>query len=377
MQDAKPRSFLESAAFSQPFVQAVAALAVLLAFTAAGFSLHTPVQLALCFYLAFIVVFSFNANLYVSLGADVLAVVLLDMFFTPPIGTITPQDPLDWLTLAIFCGTTVAVTRTVTSLKQRSADLLEANTKLRASMAMLQQTQEFARSNRIMLMGEMTASISHEINQPLTGIVLNAGTALRYLNAGTPDLNSVRHYIELVLRDGKRATETIDRVRGLARRSPPDKVWIDLNEAILEVVALAQTQLDRQSVGLHLSLSENLPLIKGERIQLQQVLLNLIVNASEAMQEIDAGNRELTIASGSDGDRAFVEVRDAGPGLQPEHAGRLFESFYTTKPEGMGMGLSISRLIVEGHGGELSVRTNEPRGAIFRFTLPLGDGTQA
>jgi C4-dicarboxylate-specific signal transduction histidine kinase len=236
----------------------------------------------------------------------------------------------------------------------------------------LQQTQELARVNRVMLMGEMTASIAHEVNQPLTGIISNAGTGLRYLAAEIPDVEEARRYLELIVRDGKRAAEVIGRIRALVRRVPERRNHLDLNESVLEVIALTQNELQRNPVDLQTNLASGLPLVPADRVQLQQVILNLIVNALDAMNEAGDRPRTLVVNSGtSDASELFVEVRDTRPGLDAANLDRLFRSFYTTKPEGMGMGLSISRLIVESHGGRLWATKNEPHGAVFRFTLPV------
>jgi signal transduction histidine kinase len=217
----------------------------------------------------------------------------------------------------------------------------------------------------------MTASIAHEISQPLTAVVANAGTSLRSLAAQPPDLADARHYLGLIARDGDRAIEVIGRIRALVKKVPPRADRLDINEAILEVIALTQSELRRNLVVLRTELSSDLPLVPADRVQLQQVILNLIVNAVEAMSGADNRPRELVVVSGrSEATDVFVEVRDSGRGLDPANLESLFDSFFTTKPDGIGMGLSISRSIVEAHGGRFSARPNKPTGAIFRFTLP-------
>ena len=259
-------------------------------------------------------------------------------------------------------------------VKALNASLQEQVAARKRTEMTLQRAQEFARVNRIMMMGEMTASIAHEVNQPLTGIVSNAGTSLRYLTASEPQLDAAREHLELVVRDGRRAADIVTRVRNLAQRAPLTKSPVDLNETIAEVLTLAQEELNRRSTRVSLELADDLPPIPGIRVRLQQVMLNLILNAVEAMHDLEDREPAIVVATGLDGvDFEFVEVRDCGPGLTPEAALRLFEPFYTTKAEGMGMGLAISRLIVEGHGGELRVFTNVPQGAVFRMTLPIKD----
>ena len=237
----------------------------------------------------------------------------------------------------------------------------------------LQQAQaDLARLNRVMLLGEMTASIAHEVNQPIAAVITNANAGLRWLGAPQPDADEVRQALGRIVRDGTRAGEVIGRIRALVKKMPPRRDPLDINEAIREVIALTQTEMQRNGIRLQNRAADNLPLISADRVQLQQVMINLIVNAIEAMGGASGGARELTIASGlDDANEVFVEVQDTGPGLDPDKLDRLFQSFYTTKPDGIGMGLAISRSIVEAHGGRLSAAHNSPRGAVFRLALPV------
>jgi len=229
-----------------------------------------------------------------------------------------------------------------------------------------------AHTTRVLTMGELTASIAHEVNQPLGAIVASAGACERWLAAKPPQMEKARRALERIVNDGRRAGEVIKRIRALMKHQAPRKDWLDINETILEMVALAQYQLSRGDILLETRLAEGLPLVHGDRVQLQQVLLNLIVNAIDAMSGIDERRRELTIVSAADGPEAVaVEVRDSGMGVDLERAAHLFEPFYTTKAEGIGIGLSISRSIVEAHGGHLSAAANVPHGAVFRFSVPL------
>jgi two-component system sensor kinase FixL len=260
----------------------------------------------------------------------------------------------------------------------RPTAILETNndvTERKLTQESLQQAQaNLARVNRVMLVGEMTALIAHEINQPLTGVVANAGTCLRWLAAQPPDLDEVRHYLGLIVRDGNRASAVIGRIRGLVRKEPPRTDRLDLNDALEEVIALANSDLQKNAVAVRTRLARNLPVVAADRVQLQQVMLNLIVNAGEAMSSISDRPRELVVVTGASADASevFVEMRDSGPGLDPTSLSSLFESFYTTKANGMGMGLSISRSIVEAHGGRMQAMPNQPHGAVFRFALPIG-----
>jgi len=231
---------------------------------------------------------------------------------------------------------------------------------------------ELAHVSRVATLGEMSASIAHEINQPLTAVVNNATACLHWLAA--QNLEEARQSAEFVIADGHRAGEIIGRIRALAEKAPARKDRVDVNATILEVVALARSEVHGNGVSLRTWLGAGLPLVLGDRIQLQQVILNLMMNAIEAMSGTRDGARELSIASRADASPAvLVTVADSGPGLSPGSLKRLFEAFYTTKPHGMGMGLAISRSIVEAHGGRLWATANEPRGAVFQFTLPIGD----
>jgi PAS domain S-box-containing protein len=237
----------------------------------------------------------------------------------------------------------------------------------------LQQAQEnLARTNRVMLVGEMTASIAHEVNQPIAAVVTSAGACVRWLAAEPPDMEKAGQALQRIIRDGTRAGEVIGRVRALVKKLPPSRDLFSLNEAILEVIALAQSQLQKHPIELRTNLSEDVPLVPADRVQVQQVILNLIVNAIDAMRSVDDRNRDLLVSSGqSDENAVFVEVRDSGLGFDHTNLNQLFDSFYSTKTDGMGMGLSISRSIVESYGGQIRATPNEPYGAVFRFTLPL------
>ena len=235
---------------------------------------------------------------------------------------------------------------------------------------------ELAHVTRVATLGELTASIAHEINQPLAAVVNNAAACVHWLRA--QNLEEARQSAEFVIADGHRAGEIIGRIRALVNKAPSRKDRVDVNETILEVIALARSQVQSNGVSLRTRLGDELPLIFGDRIQLQQVILNLMINAIEAMNEVSDAPRELVISSaGDDPQGVLVAVTDSGPGLNPDSLDRLFQAFYTTKPHGMGMGLAISRSIVEAHGGRLWAAANVPHGAVFQFTLPIGAETVA
>ena len=230
---------------------------------------------------------------------------------------------------------------------------------------------ELAHVTRVATLGEMSASIAHEINQPLAAVINNATACLNWLAA--QNLEEARHSAEFVVADGHRAGEIIGRIRALAKKAPARKDPVDVNATIVEVIALARSELHGNGVSLETRLGAALPLVLGDRIQVQQVILNLMMNAIEAMSGAHGGARELSISSRpADGQTVLVTVADSGPGLEPGSLDRLFQAFYTTKRQGMGMGLAISRSIVEAHGGRLWATGNEPRGAVFHFTLPIG-----
>ncbi len=220
-------------------------------------------------------------------------------------------------------------------------------------------------------MGQLAASIAHEVNQPLAAAVANAHAALHLLHADPPDLEESRQALGDIIKNGTRAGEVVNRVRALIKKAPPRNDWVDINEAILEVVALTASEVQSTGVSLETQLAKRLPLIQGDRIQLQQVTLNLIINAIEATGEVPEGARQVLIATEEDtSNGVIVTVKDSGSGLDPERFDRLFDAFYTTKANGMGMGLAICRSIIEAHGGRIWAKPNMPQGAIFQFALP-------
>jgi len=244
-----------------------------------------------------------------------------------------------------------------------------------ASEALQQAQADLARLNRVMLLEEMATSIAHEVNQPISAVITNANAGLRWLGARQPDLDEVRQALGRIVRDGTRAGEVIGRIRALVKKVPPRRDLLDISQAIREVIALTQTEVQRNGVRVQTRLADDLPFVPADRVQLQQVIMNLVVNAVEAMNGVGDRPRELTIVSGEGADDVFVEVKDTGPGIDPADLDRLFQSFYTTKPDGIGMGLAISRSIVEAHGGRLAAAKNKPQGAVFRLTLPITEAT--
>jgi C4-dicarboxylate-specific signal transduction histidine kinase len=239
-----------------------------------------------------------------------------------------------------------------------------------AEEALRQAQSDLARANRVSSMGELTASLSHEINQPITATIMNANTCLRWLSRDQPDLEEARAAASRIVKDGKRAGEIVDRVRLLFKKGTLQRELVDLNEIIREMLLLLHSEATQFSVSVRAELAADLRQVRGDRVQLQQVLMNLMMNSIDAMKEVNR-TRDLTIQSqpAEDG-QVLISVSDTGVGLPPEKADKIFDAFFTTKPHGTGMGLRISRSIVESHGGSLWAADNPPHGARFCFTLP-------
>jgi signal transduction histidine kinase/CheY-like chemotaxis protein len=261
-----------------------------------------------------------------------------------------------------------------------------------AELKMQQMHAELAHMTRVLTLGEMTASIAHEISQPLAAIVTNGNAGLRWLSLDLPDLEQTSQAIRRMIRDGKRASEVVSRMRALFKKAPSVQEPLEMNEIIREVLTLTQNELQRSVGLLRTELASDLPLVRGDKIQLQQVILNLVLNAIYAIGAVTEGPRELQLISEKTGPsqggsktennqqsnlasaqraEVLITVRDSGTGFDPQNIDRLFNAFYTTKSQGLGMGLSISRSIIEAHGGRLWASVNVPRGAVFQFTLPV------
>jgi hypothetical protein len=228
--------------------------------------------------------------------------------------------------------------------------------------------------NRLSTMGELAASLAHEVKQPIATARNNASAALNFLDKQPPDLGEVREALGCIIGDADRAGDIIDRIKDHIKKAPPRKDRFDFNKAINEVIELAGSAITRNGVSVQTHLADGLFPVQGDRVQVQQVVLNLILNAVEAMGSVDAGARKLLISTEQNqANDILVAVRDSGPGIDPESLERVFEAFYTTKSSGMGMGLSICRSIIDAHGGRLWAEVNEPGGAKFRFTIPSAE----
>ncbi len=255
--------------------------------------------------------------------------------------------------------------------------VMDVTERKQAEEALHKAQAELAHVTRVMTMGELVASIAHEVNQPLGAIVTNGHACVRLLSREVPDLDKSLEVIGRMIRDGMRASEVIKRIRDLLHKTPAERIPLNINETIQEVIALVSSDVRRNKVELKAELAADLPPVVGDRIQLQQVILNLILNAKDAMSDVQTSPGKLQITSRKNNGGVVVAVRDTGHGLAPKDVDRIFDPFFTTKPEGTGLGLSISRTIIEAHGGTLWATQNEDKGATIQFTLPTGSVSES
>ena len=339
-----------------PFVFGCVALGLL---TLLGKLIHAQHGAAALLYLSAVVLTSLWGRFVPALLVLILAILGLTYLF-----------PSEFWTYRILGGTTDVVALLTFVALAFLVTRLIARTR-RAAEALRQAQADLAHVSRVTTMGELTTSIAHEVNQPLAGIVTNAGAALRWLAGDPPNLEETRDAARRIIRDGNRASEVIARIRALARKADTEKQPMDLNEAVQEVLALAEGEVRRHGVLLQRTLAGDLPLVLGDRVQLQQVVLNLVMNGIESMSSVGDRPRVLIIKTERvESDGACVSIQDSGVGIDPEGAAHIFEAFYSTKAGGMGMGLSISRSIVENHGGRLWALPGDGAGATFHFTVP-------
>jgi signal transduction histidine kinase len=348
-------------------------------------------------FLCAVMLSSWYGGLWPGVLAALLSVLVLDYYFIPPLYALglTVEEGPDMI---VFVATALFISwlsgeqkQAKESLRQardeleakvqeRTTELKRANQRLQAEIAdresaeegLIQAQAENARIARITTMGELVASIAHELNQPLGGIVTSGDACLRWLTADPPNLDEVRQAVQAIIRDGTRASDVLVRIRGLLRRGERLRERSDINDIVREVIALSDGELRRNGASVRTEMSANLPAVVVDRVLLRQVILNLMMNAVEAMRA--AGDRAQTLGirteeqpSGS----IVVLVKDSGVGLDPKHSSRIFEAFYTTKVEGIGMGLTISRSIIEAHGGRLWAVANDGPGSTFCFRLPI------
>jgi C4-dicarboxylate-specific signal transduction histidine kinase len=361
------------------------------------FRLRVNLTVACLIYLTIVVLLSVADAFVASVFVSIMAVLCLDYYFVPPLFSLELNDPLDIVALVAFLGTALLISRVMAQRKraeqalhrllgeleskvqQRTAELARANDELRGEMIERQRAEEalqkaqaeLAHVSRLMTLGELTASISHEVNQPIAAVVTNGQVCLRLLALETPRPDDVQATVERIVRDAHRASEVIQRIRALAKGSEPQMVSLDINDAIREAILLVQREVFSHGVSLRTELASALPLVLGDRVQLQQVVINLLINGVEAMAPIKDRPREILIRSQQhEAGQVLVAVLDSGIGIDSETAEKLFSAFFTTKASGMGMGLSISRSIIRAHGGRLWVSPNTDHGAAFQFTVP-------
>jgi C4-dicarboxylate-specific signal transduction histidine kinase len=297
-----------------------------------------------------------------------LATLALNYYFVPPIGSLALNKP-DFPYLFEFALPALLTCWFVRKRRIAETTLRQARDELESRVT--ERQAELARVSRMMTIGEMGVSVAHEVNQPLAAVVLNGDACLRWLDAEPANLEEVRKAVGRMIEEGTRAGDIVRRIRALSAKTAPHRAPVDLNEIAAEVVSLLDRELMRSQVVLRTDLAKGLPSVRGDRVQLQQVIFNLAVNAIEAMGADGAAPRELRIKTSPRGtDGALVAVEDSGPGLPSGDPEQLFAAFFTTKEQGFGIGLSISRSIIEAHGGRLWA-ANGQRGAVFQFELPV------
>jgi C4-dicarboxylate-specific signal transduction histidine kinase len=279
-------------------------------------------------------------------------------------------ERLDVLFTIVFQAETVAMDSVLVSI----FDITERK---RSQEALDRAQADLAHVNRVSTLGELAASIAHEVTQPIVGVVTNAEAGLSWLARSPPDFQEVERALNGIVKDGQRAGEIFGRIRALVKKAPVQKELLDINQAILEVVTLTRSEVQRNGIALQTELQSGLPPVLGDRIQLQQVVLNFILNAVEATSGVDPYHRNMVISTAQDSNGAIVAVRDTGVGFDADTADHLFQPFYTTKASGMGMGLSIGRSIIEAHGGRVMSGRNVDAGATFYFTLPVQQETES
>jgi signal transduction histidine kinase len=323
-----------------------------------------PVSVAFT-YLILIVFLSLESSLPCLFILSIIAVGSLNYFFVPPIFSFRIDYEQDIVIVVAFFITTLITSGLVSRVRAEQRDRIVAAERLRDAQ------EQLAHLDRLACVGQVAASIAHEVKQPITATRIDAQAALRWLDQKPPDLEEVRQALNSIVKDSNRASEVVERIRALIKKAPPQKDRFEINAAIREVIELTHTEVVKNSISLRTELADGLLIVQGDRVQLQQVILNLIINAIEAMSGVSEGKRELLIGTGNDESRSvLVRIGDSGPGLAAATLERLFQPFCTTKPNGLGLGLSICRSIVEAHGGRLWVTTNVPCGAIFQFALP-------
>lgn len=306
----------------------------------------------------------------------VLSTVLVDYFFVPPFNSFS-ISPSAEAYFGAFVACAVVASWVSASKKKTEQALVQARNDLELRVsertAALMQTQgELAHLSRMLSMAELTASVVHEIGQPLTGVVTNAQACLEWLSAGAPNIEKARRSADGIVRDSTRAVAVLDRIRSLFRKSPPEKEWLNINDVIDEMMVLVRDEARRRNVQIHILLEQSLPQVRVDRVQIQQVILNLVVNAMDAVNESVAEDKRIFLMSRKNRHQELViRVEDCGVGLPAELREKMFEPFFTTKPHGIGVGLSITRSIVEAHKGQITAAARPQGGTIVEFTIPI------
>jgi len=316
-----------------------------------------------------------------GLFAVLLSTMLVEYFFVPPVHSFSISATAEaYFAAFILCALAASW---ISSANKKSEDALQEaldhlETRVSEWTAELLKTQtELAHLSHVLSMGELTASIAHEINQPLTAVVTQGHACVEWLSADPPNLEKVRHSVERIIQDGTRAGATISRVRALFKKEAPVRDWLDVNEVVHELTVLLRDEAMRRGIHMQTELVPGLPKVNADRVQLQQVLLNLLMNGMDAMDNVTARRKELIISARVEEANVIVCVEDSGKGLDAETAENIFTPFFTTKPHGVGLGLSLSRSIIEAHEGKLWASARPSGGAVFQFTLPASDGSDA
>ncbi len=305
----------------------------------------------------------------------IFSTLLVDFFFVPPFHSFAiSASAVAYFVAFVSCGLIAASIgasnrKNVAALKH-GLDMLEIRVSERTAELMKTQA-ELAHLSQVLSMGELTASIAHEINQPLTAVVTHGHACVEWLSANPPNLEKTRQTIERIIQDGTRAAAVLSRIRALFKKEAPAKDWFDMNEVIHELTVFLRDEAVRRHISIRTDLVPGLPKVKADRVQLQQVVLNLMMNGMDAVAETTGRPKELLLSARGQDAELLVRVEDSGIGLDAETAEKIFQPFFTTKPHGIGMGLSISRSIIEAHEGHLWAVTRPAGGSIFQFTLPL------
>ena len=335
---------------------------------------HFPYPFLFLFFGA-VMVSAWFGGTTIGLVAVLMSTLLVDYFFVPPYYSFSITATAEaYFAAFVVCALAAswvssAKRKTEEALKE-ALDHLEVRVSERTSELLKTQT-ELARLSQALSMGELTASIAHEINQPLTAVVTHGHACIEWLSATPPNLEKTRQTVERIIQDGTRAGAVIKRVRALFKKEAPTKTWIDVNEVIHELTTFLHDEATRRRISIHTDLVPGLPKVNADRVQLQQVVLNLIMNGMDAVADIPDDRKEIRISARAEGTDVIVQVEDSGAGLDVETAERIFSPFYTTKAHGTGLGLSLSRSIIEAHDGRLWASPRLPGGAVFQFTLPI------